>query len=72
VIAPDLGVIIIEVKGWFLDTIVGGNHSEITINADDRERKEVHPLEQARNYMWRLFRACEKSPGGSWLRMVLL
>ena len=33
VIAPDLGVIIIEVKGWFLDTIVGGNHSEITINA---------------------------------------
>ena len=72
VIAPDPGVIIIEVKGWFLDTIVGGNHSEITINADDRERQEVHPLDQARNYMWRLFSACEKSPGRSWMRMAVL
>ena len=67
VIAPDLGVIIIEVKGWFLDDIVKGNHSEITINMDDRERKEIHPLEQARNYMWRLFRACENSPNRSQL-----
>ena len=61
VIAPDLGVIIIEVKGWHLDDIVLGNHSEITINTDGRERQEVHPLEQARNYMWRLARACEHS-----------
>jgi len=35
VIAPDLGVIIIEVKGWYLDDIVKGNHSEITINTDN-------------------------------------
>jgi hypothetical protein len=67
VIAPDLGVIIIEVKGWYLDDIVKGNHSEITINIDDRERQEVHPLEQARNYMWRLAGACEKSPNRSQL-----
>jgi hypothetical protein len=67
VIAPDLGVIIIEVKGWYLDDIVGGNHSEVTIDTDDREREEVHPLEQARNYMWRLFRACENSPSRSHL-----
>lgn len=61
VIAPDLGVIIIELKGWYFDDIVGGNHSEITINSEGRERQEIHPLEQARNYMWRLFRACEKN-----------
>lgn len=67
VIAPDLGVIIIEVKGWFLDDIHGGNHSEVTINMDGRERQEIHPLEQARNYMWRLFRACENSPSRSHL-----
>jgi hypothetical protein len=65
VIAPDLGVIIIEVKGWYLDDIVRGNHSEITVNNDGRERQEIHPLEQARNYMWRLARACEKSPSRS-------
>ena len=57
VIAPDLGVIIIEVKGWHLDDIVKGNHSEITVNINNCERQETHPLEQARNYMWRLARA---------------
>ena len=67
VIAPDLGVIIIEVKGWHLDDIVQGNPSEITINENYRERQEIHPLEQARNYMWRLARACEKSPSCSLL-----
>ncbi len=67
VIAPDLGVIIIEVKGWYLDDIVRGNHSEITVNINDRERQEIHPLEQARNYMWRLAGACENSPNRSQL-----
>jgi hypothetical protein len=62
VIAPDLGVIIIEVKGWYLDDIVQGDHKLVTINYDNRERQEIHPLEQARNYMWRLAAACEKSP----------
>ncbi|MGD1004644.1 MAG: 3'-5' exonuclease [Methanoregulaceae archaeon] len=67
VIAPDLGVIIIEVKGWYFDDIMKGDHSEITVISDNRERQEIHPLEQARNYMWRLARACEKSPSRSLL-----
>ena len=67
VIAPDLGVIIIEVKGWFLDDIVKGNHSEITVNFNGLERSDTHPLEQARNYMWMLARTCEKSPNRSQL-----
>ena len=54
-------------KGWHLDDIVRGNHSEITVNTDDRQRQEIHPLEQARNYMWRLARACENSPNRSML-----
>ncbi len=67
VIAPDLGVIIIEVKGWHFEDIVGGNHSEISIKTNDLPRQEIHPLEQARNYMWRLARACENSPHRSML-----
>lgn len=35
------------------------------------ERKEVHPFEQARNYMWRLAGACDNSPGRSWMKTVL-
>ena len=54
-------------KGWHFDDIVGGNHSEITVKSDDLLRQEVHPLEQARNYMWRLARACENSPTRSML-----
>src|SRR5512138_1979884 len=67
VIAPDLGVIIIEVKGWHFEDIVGGNHSEISVKSNDLPRQEIHPLEQARNYMWRLARACENSPNRSLL-----
>jgi hypothetical protein len=67
VIAPDPGGIIIEVKGWYFDDIVGGNHSEVTINTDDRERQESHPPGQAGNYWGRLFRACENSPNRSHL-----
>ncbi len=67
VIAPDLGVIVIEVKGWYLDDIVKGDHSVITINDNNCERQEIHPLEQARGYQWKLVRACERSPKKSLL-----
>ena len=67
VIAPDLGVIVIEVKGWYLDDVVKGDHSEITINDNNCERQENHPLEQARGYQWKLVRACERSPKKSLL-----
>jgi len=63
VIAPDLGVIIIEVKGWYLENILpGSNNLKITINDHGLVRQDTHPLEQARNYMWMLARVCEKSP----------
>ncbi len=63
VIAPDLGVIVIEVKGWYIDDIIQANDKEITIIDDRRgEKRDIHPLEQARNYQWKLVRACEKNP----------
>lgn len=62
VIAPDLGVIVIEVKGWYLDDILRASDTEVVINFENREKKEIHPLSQARNYQWRLARICEKNP----------
>lgn len=62
VIAPDLGVIVIEVKGWYLDDIIRASDSEVTVIFDRFERKEVHPLEQARRYQWRLVDACKNNP----------
>ena len=67
VIAPDLGVIVIEVKGWYLDDILRASDTEVVTNFDNRERKEIHPLGQARAYQWRLARICEKSPKRSLL-----
>jgi hypothetical protein len=67
VIAPDLGVIVIEVKGWYLDDILRASDTEVITNFDNRERKEVHPLAQARAYQWRLARVCEKNPKRSLL-----
>ncbi|RXE56026.1 hypothetical protein ABH15_07460 [Methanoculleus taiwanensis] len=62
VIAPDLGVIVIEVKGWYLDDIERVSDSEVVTLYDGRPKAEVHPLTQARNYQWRLVKACEKNP----------
>lgn len=62
VIAPDLGVIIIEVKGWHISDILRGTDSEIIINDDGREKSEIHPLLQARNYQWRLVNLAKKHP----------
>src|SRR4030042_2774071 len=67
VIAPDLGVIVIEVKGWYLDDILRASDTEIIINFDNREKKEIHPLSQVRAYQWRLARICEKNPKQSLL-----
>jgi hypothetical protein len=62
VIAPDMGVIVIEVKGWHLEELLKVNESEVVTLYNDRPKTELHPLSQARNYQWRLVRACEKNP----------
>jgi hypothetical protein len=67
VIAPDLGVIVIEVKGWSYDQILKVNDKDILISKDDRETHEIHPLEQARKYQWRLVDACVNNPKRSLL-----
>ncbi len=61
VIAPDLGVIVIEVKGWYYDDILRASDTEVVTYFDNRERTEVHPLAQAWGYQWRLARTCVKS-----------
>jgi len=67
VIAPDLGVIIIEVKGWYDNQILEINDKDILLVRDNRETYEIHPLEQALKYQWRLVDACRNSPKRSLL-----
>src|SRR5262245_56992912 len=50
VLAPDLGVIVIEVKGWNPNDILGGDLQTVRVRDRGVEKNEVHPVRQARGY----------------------
>ncbi|MBI2422825.1 MAG: NERD domain-containing protein [Candidatus Hydrogenedentes bacterium] len=62
VIAPDLGVMVIEVKGWYAGNLCGATPESITVKYMGRTRAYPHPLRQVRNYMWNLSAECERVP----------
>ena len=62
VIIPDLGVLTIEVKGWHLKNIQGGDAHEIRVFGDGgRLAVHKHPIQQARDYKFQLMDACRTS-----------
>lgn len=62
VIAPDLGLLVIECKGWRAPHIVGGDGHSITIRVPpgNVEEKSANPMRQARDYMYRLMDECRR------------
>lgn len=58
VIIPDVGVLVIEVKGWQPNTILRADAQEVVIRAQGQEVVEHHPVRQARDYMNRLRDEC--------------
>ncbi len=54
VLHPSIGVLIIEVKGWYAPRIVRADTTEVVIKVGDRKEAQKHPLRQARDYMFRL------------------
>lgn len=67
VIIPDLGILVIEVKGYYPASIAGASDAEVIYEWNNREKRDQHPLAQAREYMWRLFHICEKNTYFSYL-----
>jgi len=61
-VPPDVGVLVIEVKGWRLADLRSIDANGLTF-ANGREQQ--HPLRQARDYMFRLMNECEKHPRAS-------
>ena len=51
VIGPDLGVIVLEVKDWRLQTIAGTTPDGVAIRGPDHQHLAPHPLHQARDYI---------------------
>jgi hypothetical protein len=63
VIAPQLGLMVIEVKGWYPAEILAADSHEVLVFRRQLERRERHPLRQARDYMFRLMDFCRTHPG---------
>jgi hypothetical protein len=58
VIMPDLGVLVLEVKGWRASELLGADSHRVRHKAFGEERSVLHPSRQARDYMHGLMRAC--------------
>ncbi len=61
IIAPELGIIVIEVKGWYPNDILGGDLQTIRVRDRGVEKNEIHPVRQARGYQNNLQDECRKS-----------
>jgi hypothetical protein len=68
VIIPDVGVLIIEVKGGYAGHIVEMKHDTIGWRREGGYQREEHPIEQARRYMHGLVNECK---GHDWARPLL-
>jgi hypothetical protein len=54
VIIPALGVLVIEVKGWYLGWIDDADEERVSVREDGGPVRKDHPTQQARQYMYRL------------------
>jgi hypothetical protein len=52
VIIPDLGVLVIEVKGWYAGAITAANGHEVVVRNQGVEQRHAHPTRQAREYKY--------------------
>ncbi|TVS20117.1 MAG: hypothetical protein EA424_05600 [Planctomycetaceae bacterium] len=63
VLCPCLGLLVIEVKGWYPANILAANSNDVRVR--DRSgiaTSQAHPIRQARNYMYRLMDRCKQTP----------
>jgi hypothetical protein len=61
VIAPDMGLLLIEVKGWYSNDLLGGDAQEIHLRERGTEKRERHPLRQAREYQHMFMDECHRA-----------
>ncbi len=65
IIAPDIGVLVIEVKGWYAGKIKHASRTVVEhIDRGGNLQKDKHPVEQARNYTYALVDHIRNMNGG--------
>src|SRR5499433_199892 len=62
VIIPCVGLLVIEVKGWYPNYIEGASNTEVTINSRGQREVCKHPIRQARDYQLQLMDVARRHP----------
>jgi hypothetical protein len=62
VILPSIGLLVIEVKGWYPNAIERADNTEVTINARGQRVVCKHPVRQARDYKFQLMDVARRHP----------
>lgn len=63
VICPDLGLLVIEVKGWYPKDIIAASSNAVQVKESHTEVRRNHPVRQARDYMCSLMDECRNHRG---------
>src|SRR5258705_284601 len=66
-IIPDIGLLILEVKGWLLNDLVKADTHEVAILENGSPKVCKHPIRQARAYMFDLMDRCRSQDDGGCL-----
>ncbi len=80
VIIPSIGLLVIEVKGWYPNAIERADNAEVVISARGQREVCKHPVRQARDYKFQLMNSrpqpsrdrCTGRNGGPLRRQVRL
>lgn len=67
VICPDMGILTIEVKGWYPKDLLGGDSNSIRVKEAKTEVVRNHPAKQAHDYMTSLLDRCKSHNSGKHL-----
>ncbi len=62
VLHPQQGIVVLEVKDWRLDTIVGANKAQVELLTDRGTVSVESPFEQVRGYMFSVVDALKREP----------
>ena len=62
VIIPNVGLLIVEVKSWYPNTIVQANNLDVTLQVRGQSEKTKHPIRQARDYQFALMDVARRRP----------
>jgi hypothetical protein len=62
VILPSIGLLVIEVKGWYPGTIERADDTEVVVSMRGRREVCKHPVRQARDYKFQLMNTARRHP----------